>query len=348
MAIICNNKRTFHRVPVCSKLPPKCISAVCWFFCHSIHPFRSTLSVKPAVLFSTQGHRSGSRSITEGGCPAPLSPQPLQTQAPPAALPAVNQNSYSCHHLEFTDSPCKYPVLLLSRWSISTPCPAPTLEQHTSSWTSLPWCEEENRRKPSQTSYPTFREIITIVLLCRRTESSLWPLGSLPAKTLAGLEVLISKSHSAPSTSYSPLQTTKLISTSTSSTRLSASPRVHGPGEARRCFYMTPDLKADTALFPVTEAQLRVSPDSLQKLPAVDTLSCLSEALLIYHILHLSLDWLPRQLHVMNESYTLFLCSEVLKSQFFLRSLPRASSSWAPTVIGKNKSDSILDLFLSL
>lgn len=93
MAIICNNKRTFHRVPVCSKLPPKCISAVCWFFCHPIHPFRSTLSVKPAVFFSTQSHRSGSRSITEGGCPAPLSHQPLQTQAPPAALPAVNQNS---------------------------------------------------------------------------------------------------------------------------------------------------------------------------------------------------------------------------------------------------------------
>ena len=280
----------------------------------------------------------------------PSSPVP---PAPPNRLPQLHsplstKTHHSCHHLEFTNSPCKYPVLLLSRWSISTPCPAPTLVQHTSSWTSLPWCEEENRRKPSQTSYPTFREITTIVLLRRRTESSLWPLGSLPAKTLAGLEVLISKSHSAPSTSYSPLQTTKLISTSTSSTRLSASPRVHGPGEARRCFYMTPDLKADTALFPVTKAQLRVSPDSLQKLPAVDTLSCLSEVLLIYHILHLSLDWLPRQLHVMNESYTLFLCSEVLKSQFFLSSLPRASSSWAPIVIGKNKSDSILDLFLSL
>lgn len=70
----------------------KCISAVCWFFCHSIHPFRNSLSVKPAVFFSMQSHKSGSRRITEGGCPAPLSHQPLKTQAPPA-LPAVDQNS---------------------------------------------------------------------------------------------------------------------------------------------------------------------------------------------------------------------------------------------------------------
>ena len=46
--------------------------------------------------------------------------------------------------------------------SMSTPCPAPTLVQHTSSWTSLLWREEENRRKPSQTNYPSFREGMTI------------------------------------------------------------------------------------------------------------------------------------------------------------------------------------------
>lgn len=64
-------------------------------FCHSIHPFRNSLSVKPAVFFSMQSHRSGSRRITEGGCPAPLSHQPLQTQAPPAALPAVDQDLFT-------------------------------------------------------------------------------------------------------------------------------------------------------------------------------------------------------------------------------------------------------------
>lgn len=158
------------------------------------HPIRKA----SCILLHTKPQKWKQKHHRRGLPSSPVPPAPPNTgspSCPPCCQPKLITlaTTWSSQIHPANNQYCCFPAA-----SISTPCPAPTLVQHTSSRTSLPWCEEENRRKPSQTSYPTFREIITIVLLSRRTESSLWPLGSLPAKTLAGLEVLISKSHSAP------------------------------------------------------------------------------------------------------------------------------------------------------